>query len=56
MSYASKNQRKFKSLGETKCMYLLVEDCKLLKNVIQSGIKSVIVLKKDLIANHIFIY
>lgn len=32
-------------------MYLLVEDCKLLKNVIQSGIKSVIVLKKDLIAN-----
>lgn len=51
MSYASKNQRKFKSLGETKCMYLLVEDCKLLKNVIQSGIKSVIVLKKDLIAN-----
>lgn len=51
MYYASKNQCKFKSLGETKCMYLLVEDCKLLKNVIQSGIKSVIVLKKDLIAN-----
>ena len=40
------------SFNETKGMAFLIEDDKLLKSIIVSGIKSPIVLKKDLIVNH----
>ena len=39
------------SFDETKYISFLIKDEELLKNTIKSGIKSEIVLKKDLIAN-----
>ena len=40
-----------KSFNETKYMYLLIKDDEIQKNTTQSGIKSAVVTKKDLIVN-----